>query len=87
MVGTNAARVAAGMGADVTVLDKSLSRLRYIDDVFGHLFKNGYASQKSTAELASQADLIIGAVLVAGAEAQINQQRAIIYPTIWHRFS
>ena len=57
MVGTNAARVAAGMGADVTVLDKSLSRLRYIDDVFGHLFKNGYASQKSTAELASQADL------------------------------
>lgn len=69
VVGTNAARVAAGMGADVTVLDKSLSRLRYIDDVFGHLFKNGYASQKSTAELASQADLIIGAVLVAGAEA------------------
>ena len=69
VVGTNAARVAAGMGADVTVLDKSLSLLRYIDDVFGHLFKNGYASQKSTAELASQADLIIGAVLVAGAEA------------------
>ena len=69
VVGTNAARVAAGMGADVTVLDKSLPRLRYIDDVFGHLFKNGYASQKATAELASQADLIIGAVLVAGAEA------------------
>ena len=69
VVGTNAARVAAGMGADVTVLDKSLSRLRYIDDVFGHLFNNGYASQKATAELASQADLIIGAVLVAGAEA------------------
>ena len=69
VVGTNAARVAAGMGADVTVLDKSLSRLRYIDDVFSHLFKNGYASQKATAELASQADLIIGAVLVAGAEA------------------
>ena len=69
VVGTNAARVAAGMGADVTVLDKSLSRLRYIDDVFAHLFKNGYASQKAIAELASQADLIIGAVLVAGAEA------------------
>ena len=69
VVGTNAARVAAGMGADVTVLDKSLSGLRYIDDVFSHLFKNGYASQKATSELASQADLIIGAVLVAGAEA------------------
>ena len=69
MVGTNAARVAAGMGADVTVLDKSLARLRYIDDVFGDLFKNGYASQKITTELALQADLIIGAVLVAGAEA------------------
>ena len=38
MVGTNAARVAAGMGADVTVLDKSLARLRYIDDVFSDLF-------------------------------------------------
>src|SRR6187402_2713405 len=42
VVGTHAAKVAAGMGADVTVLDRSLNRLRYLDDVFGGQFKNAY---------------------------------------------
>jgi alanine dehydrogenase len=69
VVGTHAAKVAAGMGADVTVLDRSLPRLRYLDDVFGGTFKNGYASAGNTIELARQADLIIGAVLVPGAAA------------------
>jgi alanine dehydrogenase len=69
VVGTHAAKVAAGMGADVTVLDRSLPRLRYLDDVFGSSFKNGYASAGNTIELARQADLIIGAVLVPGAAA------------------
>src|SRR5210317_842786 len=69
VVGTHAAKIAAGMGADVTVLDRSLPRLRYLDDVFGGSFKNGYASAGNTAELASQADLIIGAVLIPGAAA------------------
>lgn len=69
VVGTHAAKVAAGMGADVTVLDRSLPRLRYLDDVFGGQFKNAYASAGNTAELAAQADLIIGAVLIPGAEA------------------
>ncbi|MFM2391240.1 MAG: alanine dehydrogenase [Pseudomonadota bacterium] len=69
VVGTHAAKVAAGMGADVTVLDRSLPRLRYLDDVFGGQFKNGYASAGAIHELACQADLIIGAVLVPGATA------------------
>ena len=69
VVGTHAARIAAGMGADVTVLDRSLARLRYLDDVFGAQFKTSYASAGNTAELAQEADLIIGAVLIPGAEA------------------
>jgi alanine dehydrogenase len=69
VVGTQAAKVAAGMGADVTVLDRSLPRLRYLDDVFGGVFKTGYASAAATAELAAQADMIVGAVLIPGAAA------------------
>jgi alanine dehydrogenase len=45
VVGTQAAKVAAGMGADVTVLDRSVNRLRYLDDVFGGTFKNTYATK------------------------------------------
>jgi alanine dehydrogenase len=69
VVGTHAAKVAAGMGADVTVLDRSINRLRYLDDVFGGTFKNAYASAANTIELARQADMIIGAVLIPGAAA------------------
>ena len=69
VVGTHAARVAAGMGADVTVLDRSLARLRYLDDVFARDFKTSYASAGNTIELVREADLVIGAVLVPGAAA------------------
>ena len=69
VVGTHAARVAAGMGADATVLDMSMPRMRYLDDVYGGLFKTMYASKGNTAELVSSADLIIGAVLIPGAAA------------------
>jgi alanine dehydrogenase len=69
VVGTHAARVAAGMGADVTVLDRSLPRLRYLDDVFGGLFKTGYSSAGVLEELLPQADMVIGAVLIPGAAA------------------
>jgi alanine dehydrogenase len=57
------------MGADVTVLDRSLPRLRYLDDVFGGHFKTSYASAGNTAELAAQADMVVGAVLIPGAAA------------------
>ena len=69
VVGTHAARIAAGMGADVTVLDRSLPRLRYLDDVFGGLFKTGYSSAGLLEELLPQADMVIGAVLIPGAAA------------------
>ncbi|RLJ41089.1 alanine dehydrogenase [Litoreibacter meonggei] len=69
VVGTHAAKIAAGMGADVTVLDRSLPRMRYLDDVFGGQFKTQYASTGNIAELAMEADMVIGAVLIPGAAA------------------
>ncbi|WP_299773309.1 alanine dehydrogenase [uncultured Tateyamaria sp.] len=69
VVGTHAARVAAGMGADVTVLDRSLPRMRYLDDAFSSLFKTSYASAGNTAELVAEADMVVGAVLIPGAAA------------------
>ncbi|PYG27013.1 alanine dehydrogenase [Pelagimonas varians] len=76
VVGTHAAKIAAGMGADVTVLDRSLPRLRYLDDVFGGTFKNQYSSVGATAELIQQADMVIGAVLIPGAAAPMLISRA-----------
>lgn len=69
VVGTHAAKIAAGMGADVTVLDRSLPRMRYLDDVFGGQFKTQYASAGNISELATEADMVIGAVLIPGAAA------------------
>ncbi len=69
VVGLNAARVAAGMGANVIVLDRSLPRLRYIDDIYGTTFKTAYASATGTAELVAAADMVVGAVLIPGAAA------------------
>lgn len=69
VVGTHAAKIAAGMGADVTVLDRSINRLRYLDDVFGGTFKSAFSDAATTMDLARQADLIVGAVLIPGAAA------------------
>jgi alanine dehydrogenase len=68
-VGTHAARIAAGMGAQVTVLDRSLPRLRYLDDVFGTTFRNRYSTEGALVELLPEADMVIGAVLIPGAAA------------------
>ncbi len=76
VVGTHAARVAAGMGADVTVLDRSLPRLRQLDDLFGHAFKTAYSSAATTARLVAEADMVIGAVLIPGAAAPKLVSRA-----------
>ncbi len=76
VVGTHAARVAAGMGADVTVLDRSLTRMRYLDDVFGGDFKTRFASAGNTADLVAEADMVIGAVLIPGAAAPKLVSRA-----------
>jgi alanine dehydrogenase len=76
VVGTHAARVAAGMGADVTVLDMSMPRMRYLDDVFGGTFKTRYASKENTAALVADADIVVGAVLIPGAAAPTLISRA-----------
>ena len=76
VVGTHAAKVAAGMGADVTVLDRSLARLRYLDDVFGGQFKNQYSTAAATAQLVREADMVVGAVLIPGAAAPKLVSRA-----------
>ena len=69
VVGTAAARVAAGMGAHVTVLDRSIPRLSYLDDIFMGRLTTQYATAAATADLLPTADMIIGAVLIPGAAA------------------
>jgi len=69
VVGTNAARIALGMGARVTVLDKSLPRLAALDDLFGGQVRTVYATLDSIETHVREADLAIGAVLVPGAAA------------------
>jgi alanine dehydrogenase len=67
VVGANAAKVALGMGAHVTILDVDHDRLKYLDDVLGGNVITVYANAYSIERAASYADLLIGAVLVAGA--------------------
>ena len=66
VVGTNAARVALGMEADVTILDVSLDRLYELDLAFGPALKTVYSTYDSISEHVGEADLVIGAVLVPG---------------------
>ncbi|MEZ5499905.1 MAG: alanine dehydrogenase [Steroidobacteraceae bacterium] len=67
--GTQAAEMAMGLGADVTVLDRSLSRLRELAAIHGNRLKTVYSTTRAIAHLSRDADLVIGAVLVAGAAA------------------
>jgi alanine dehydrogenase len=76
VVGINAARVAAGMGADVTVLDRSIPRLSQLDDLFHGRMKTVYANAGNVADLVREADLVVGAVLVPGAAAPKLVRRA-----------
>ncbi|QJE72383.1 alanine dehydrogenase [Aerophototrophica crusticola] len=69
VVGTNAARMAIGLEAYVTVLDKSLDRLRLLDMQFGRRLNTVYANVDTIEQAVLEADLVIGAVLVPGAEA------------------
>jgi len=69
VVGTEAAKMAAGLGADVTIMDISLPRLRYLDDTLPSNVKTLYSNEYNIRELIKTADLIIGAVLIPGAKA------------------
>jgi len=65
-VGTNAAKMAMGLGADVTILDISLPRLRYLDDIFSGRLKTLVCNSYNVAQAVKDADLLVGAVLVPG---------------------
>ncbi|MTI08544.1 alanine dehydrogenase [Curvivirga aplysinae] len=67
--GTNAARMAVGMGADVTILERNVDRMRYLDDVFKGTAKTVYSTVDALETLACEADLVVGAVLIPGAAA------------------
>ncbi len=69
VVGTNAARIAVGMGARVTILDRSLARLNELDQLFGGRVETIYSTVDAIEQTTAGADLVIGAVLVPGAAA------------------
>ena len=68
-VGTNACKIATGIGADVTILDINAHRLEYLDDIFGSRINTLYSTDANIEKVLKRSDLIIGAVLVPGAKA------------------
>jgi alanine dehydrogenase len=78
VVGTQAAKMALGLGADVTLLEKRLTRLRELDDLFGPQLKTIYSNPYSIAEAVKTADLVIGAVLIPGKTAPKLISRSMI---------
>ncbi len=69
VVGTNACKIATGMGADVTILDISSRRLAYLDDIFGSRVTTLYSTDANIEKVLKESDLVIGAVLLPGAKA------------------
>jgi alanine dehydrogenase len=69
VVGTNAAKLASGMGAETIILDVNLNRLAYLDDIFGSRVTPVYSDQDQIAKYVRDADLVIGGVLIPGAKA------------------
>ncbi len=68
-VGMNACKIASGIGASVTILDINAKRLAYIDDIFGSRVTTLYATEANIAKALSEADVVIGAVLIPGESA------------------
>lgn len=69
VVGTNAARMAMGLGADVTIVDRSITRLKELDALYGPQLKTLYSTKDAIERHTLQADLVVGAVLIPGAAA------------------
>jgi alanine dehydrogenase len=78
VVGTHAARMAAGLGADVTILDRSLPRLRQLDELFQGRARTRFASHTAIEEEVFAADAVVGAVLIPGASAPKLVTRAML---------
>ncbi|AUO11901.1 alanine dehydrogenase [Priestia megaterium] len=68
-VGTNAAKIAIGLGADITIIDLSPERLRQLDDIFGNQINTLVSNPYNIADAVAESDLVIGAVLIPGAKA------------------
>lgn len=71
VAGTNAAKIAVGLGAKVTIIDVNSDRLRQLDDIFGTQISTLISNPFNIAEAVSESDLVIGAVLIPGAKAPI----------------
>lgn len=78
VVGTNAAKVAAGFGADVTVLDINLERLRYLDDIMPPNVNTLFSNRHNIRQALRDADLVIGSVLRRGARAPVLVTREML---------
>jgi alanine dehydrogenase len=76
--GTHAVEMAVGLRADVTVVDRSVKRLRELSSIFGSQLKTVYSTANAIEELVRDADLVIGAVLIAGAAAPKLVTRAMV---------
>ena len=68
-VGTNACKIAVGMGADVTVMDVNIHRLEYLDDIFGSRIQTLYSNDVNIENALKTADLVVGSVLIPGKKA------------------
>ena len=78
IVGTNAAKIALGMGAKVTLIDLNLNRLRELDDIFGGRLSTVASNSYNVERAACEADLVIGGVLIPGAAAPKIVTRAMV---------
>ncbi|KRP93816.1 alanine dehydrogenase [Bradyrhizobium yuanmingense] len=78
VVGTHAARMAVGLGAEVTIIDRSLIRLRELDDLFEGRVRTRFSTIESVEEEVFAADVVIGAVLVPGASAPKLVRRSML---------
>lgn len=77
-VGTNACKIAVGMGADVTIFDISLERLAYLDDIFGARIQTMYSTDAAIEKAVKDADLVIGCVLIPGKAAPKIMKKAYL---------
>ena len=78
VAGVNAAKMAIGLGANVTILDVNLERLRYLDDIFKNDIQTMYSTQLNLENAVREADLLIGAVLIPGAKAPKLVSEALV---------
>lgn len=77
-VGTNACKIAVGMGADITIFDISLERLAYLDDIFGARIQTMYSTDAAIEKAVKDADLVIGCVLIPGKAAPKVMKKAYL---------